>query len=125
MRATLQQLGIIPSFNRPKTSNDNPYSESLFKTIKHIPNYPVRPFEDIDVAKSWVELFVEWYNNSHYHSGIGYVTPSQRHDGLDSKVLKQRQETYLKAREKNPNRWSGDIRNWAVKESVRLYGYRD
>ena len=79
MLATLQELGIMPSLSRPSVSNDNPYSESLFKTLKYRPEYPERAFENITAARCWVEGFVSWYNTEHRHSGIKLVTPEERH----------------------------------------------
>ena len=76
---TLQKLGIMPTFSRPSVSDDNPYSESLFKTLKYTPTYPSKPFDDIESSRCWCDTFVTWYNNSHCHSGIGFVTPVQRH----------------------------------------------
>jgi transposase InsO family protein len=64
MLATLQRLGVAPSFSRPRVSNDNPFSESLFKTMKYCPSFPERGFASLDEAKSWIEKFVNWYNNS-------------------------------------------------------------
>ena len=83
MLATLQALGVIPSFSRPSVSNDNPYSESAFRTLKYRPWYPTRPFDSLEAARAWVEGFVHWYNEQHRHSAISYVTPHQRHEGLD------------------------------------------
>lgn len=87
MLATLQQLVIMPSFSRPSVSNDNPYSESLFRTLKYRPNYPGKPFADVRSARSWVEGFIGWYNHEHRHSAIKFVTPAQRHCGEDSSIL--------------------------------------
>jgi len=112
MLATLQKLGVVPSFSRPSVSDDNPYSESLFRTLKYTPGYPGKPFETIEAARKWVHGFVQWYNNEHRHSAIRYVTPNQRHRGEDSDVLRQRRAVYESARERNPERWSGDTRNW-------------
>lgn len=110
--STLQWLGIIPSFSRPSCSNDNPFSESLFKTLKYKINYP-KTFNNIDEVKKWMERFVNWYNNEHRHSGIQYVTPNQRHTGLDKSILEKRKLTYKKAMDKNPERWSKKItRKW-------------
>ncbi|MDH4201255.1 MAG: IS3 family transposase [Spirochaetia bacterium] len=119
MLATLQRLGVIPSFSRPGVSNDNPYSESLFKTLKYHAGYPDY-FESIDHARAWVKNFVDWYNNFHLHSGIKFVTPMQRHLGLDKAILETRKITYQKAKQKNPMRWSGDTRNWDWQETVIL-----
>jgi len=112
MLATLHKLGVIPSFSRPSVSNDNPYSESLFRTMKYRPEYPSKPFEDINQAQSWVDGFVFWYNTQHLHSSIRYVTPDDRHYGRDEYILANRRKVYKKARSRNPNRWSKEIRNW-------------
>ena len=118
--ATLEKLGVVPSFSRPGVSNDNPYSESLFKTMKYVPYYPDKPFEDITRARRWVEKFVVWYNTEHLHSAIKFVTPQQRHEGLDKEILSQRTRVYEQAREKNPSRWSCKTRDWAEIPEVRL-----
>jgi transposase InsO family protein len=112
MLATLQQLGVIPSFSRPSVSNDNPYSESLFRTLKYRPEYPEHPFINLSAARGWVQGFVDWYNDEHLHSAIHFVTPAQRHAGDDVAILGQRKQVYLKAQSNNPGRWSGDIRHW-------------
>ena len=112
MLATLQMLGVVPSFSRPSVSDDNPYSESLFRTLKYTPAYPNKPFESLEAARKWVHGFVQWYNNEHRHSAIRYVTPNQRHRGADKELLKQRDAVYEAARERNPERWSGKTRNW-------------
>ena len=119
MLATLQHLGVLPSFSRPRVSNDNPYSEALFKTLKYTAGYPGF-FSSIEEARIWVEAFVTWYNNEHRHSGIKFVTPMQRHNGEDKKLLNKRRETYKKAQQKNPERWSRNIRNWDWIEEVCL-----
>ena len=119
MLATLEKLGVAASFSRPRVSNDNPYSESLFKTLKYCPKYPDR-FKSITEAKSWVIKFINWYNN-HPHSGIKFVTPNERHQGLDIEILERRKLVYLKAKYKNPERWGGrKIRNWNREEKVYL-----
>jgi transposase InsO family protein len=125
MLATLQALGVVPSFSRPAVSNDNPYSESLFKTMKYRPAYPVRPFADLMAARQWVGSFVHWYNAEHRHSAIGYVTPEQRHAGLDVELLRKRAATYAAARAAHPNRWSGDTRNWDPVVVVHLNPERE
>jgi transposase InsO family protein len=83
MLATLQRLGVVPSFSRPSVSNDNPYSERLFVTMKYTPAFPSKPFESLDAAREWVYGFVHWYNEEHRHSGIQFVTPAQRHSGVE------------------------------------------
>ena len=87
MLATLQRLGIVPSFSRPSVSDDNPYSESLFRTLKYTPSYPSKPFENLDEARKWVLTFVCWYNEKHRHSSIRFVTPAERHSGTDLDIL--------------------------------------
>jgi len=112
MLGTLQSLKVATSFSRPSVSNDNPYSESLFKTMKYCPMYPENGFENIEQAKEWVAIFVKWYNTEHLHSGIKFVTPESRHNGDDKAILEHRKDVYRSAKESNPNRWSKDVRNW-------------
>ena len=120
MLVTMQSLGIMPSFSRPSVSDDNPFSESLFKTVKHCPLYPTKPFESVDEATAWVESFVSWYNTEHLHSAISFVTPNSRHCGADVEILKKRVVVYEKAKEKNPSRWSKLTRNWDRVATVKL-----
>lgn len=120
MLATLQHLGIAASFSRPRVSDDNPYSEALFRTLKYRPWYPDRPFQSIEEARAWVVDFVLWYNNEHLHSAVGFVTPADRHDGRDIEILANRQRVYEQARMRNPERWSGAARNWTRVKSVAL-----
>jgi putative transposase len=120
MLATLQQLGVMPSLSRPAVSNDNPYSESLFKTLKYRPTYPLKAFAKVTDARDWVIGLVKWYNHEHRHSAIRFVTPAQRHEGLDVKLLDQRKAVYETARAKNPRRWSGATRNWQRIQAVHL-----
>ena len=119
-QATLEKLGVQSSFSRPRVSNDNPYSESLFKTMKYRPKYPFKGFESLDEARKWVDKFVKWYNYTHLHSRIGFITPYQRHYGLDKKVMEKRKGIYKKAKVKHPERWSKNIRNWSLPEYVSL-----
>jgi len=120
MLATLHSLGVMPSFSRPAVSNDNPYSESLFKTLKYRPDYPLKPFANVVAARQWVAGLVEWYNHEHRHSAIRFVTPAQRHAGLDASLLEQRRAVYEDARRRNPLRWSGATRNWQPIAAVHL-----
>jgi transposase InsO family protein len=117
---TLHVLGVMPSFSRPAVSNDNPYSESLFRMLKYRPEYPEKPFASLAETRRWIEWFVDWYNNAHLHSEIRYVTPAQRHRGEDRAVLEKRKQVYRLAKAKHPNRWSGDIRNWEPITTVYL-----
>ena len=120
MLATLQRLGIVPSFSRPSVSDDNPFSESLFRTLKYTPAYPSKPFASLQAAREWVHCFVQWYNEEHRHSSIRYVTPGQRHRGEDIAILAARQQLYEEAKRARPERWSGDIRNWTPIDAVWL-----
>ena len=120
MLATLQALGVMPSFSRPSVSNDNPFSESLFKTLKYRSAYPLQPFENLLAARQWVGQFVTWYNNEHRHSAIRFVTPAQRHDGQDISLLAKRTKVYEAAKQARPERWSGSTRNWQYVSEVHL-----
>ena len=112
MLATLQRLGVVPSFSRPSVSNDNPYSESLFKTLKYRPGYPEKTFNELADARKWVTQFADWYNNEHRHSAIRFVTPAQRHARQDIELLRRREAVYAAAKTRHPERWSRDTRNW-------------
>ena len=120
MLATMQNLGVIKSFSRPATSNDNPFSEALFKTVKYCPSYPRKPFKNIEHAVAWMESFTEWYNKKHRHSGIKFVTPYQRHYGLDEEILVKRRCIYEAAKLCNPKRWSGSTRCWESEKKVYI-----
>lgn len=113
LRATLERLGIEPSYSRPRVSNDNPYSESLFRTTKYRPDYPVDGFNSIDQAREWVLRFVTWYNEEHRHSAIKFVTPAERHTGADREILERRKAVYEKAKADKPERWTGETRDWS------------
>jgi putative transposase len=120
MLSTMQSLGVIKSFSRPATSNDNPFSEALFKTVKYCPSYPRKPFKDIKHAETWMGNFTLWYNTEHKHSGIKFVTPYQRHHGLDKGILMYRKEVYESAKSRNPRRWSGTSRCWLPAKEVYI-----
>ena len=120
MLSTLQRLGVVPSFSRPSVSDDNAYSESLFRTLKYTPTYPSKPFPSIADARQWVHEFVTWYNQSHRHSGLKFVTPDQRHKGEDTTVLNQRNAVYEEAKACHPERWTGQTRNWKPIKEVWL-----
>jgi len=107
LRAKLTDLCIAPSFSRPRVSNDNPYSESLFKTLKYHYSFPEEPFESLQAARTWVAGFVDWYNQDHRHSSIKFVTPNQRHAGEDIAILNKRKLALEKAKQKHPERWNG------------------
>jgi transposase InsO family protein len=120
MVATLERLGVLASFSRPGVSNDNPFSESLFRTLKYRPEYPSKPFADLEAARSWVTGFVRWYNTQHLHSAIRFVTPEDRHSGRETTILAARQVVYERARSERPDRWSGAVRNWDPITEVHL-----
>ena len=120
MLVTLQKLGVIPSFSRPSVSNDNAYSEALFKTLKYTPGYPGTPFNSIEQARQWVCGFQHWYNEIHHHSALKFVTPNQRHKGEDFAILAGRKVLYEDARKQRPERWSGSIRDWEPAQVVYL-----
>jgi putative transposase len=120
MLATLQKLGVVPSFSRPHVSDDNPFSESLFRTMKYRPEYPSQPFASLQHARNWVREFVLWYNTVHRHSAIRYVTPEQRHQGQDVGILQQRERIYERARQRHPERWPNRTRDWKPVDTVVL-----
>ena len=116
----MQRLGVAPSRSRPSVSNDNPYSESLFRTLKYRPAMPVKPFEHLLQARRWVSDLVHWYNDEHRHSAIRSVTPSQRHAQHDKDLLAGRAAVYELARQTHPQRWSKQCRNWHRIDQVHL-----
>lgn len=120
MLETLYALGIVPSNSRPRVSNDNPYAESIFKTLKYRPNYQPRGFETIKAARLWVQCFVAWYNNEHKHSGLNFLSPAERHEGLDKEIFEKRTAVYEAARNKHPERWTKNIRNWSLEDEIFL-----
>ncbi|MGH2603764.1 MAG: IS3 family transposase, partial [Dehalococcoidia bacterium] len=100
--AKLRELNIESSFSRPRVSNDNAFSEALFRTCKYVPDYPVNGFADLAKARRWVRGFVGWYNHEHRHSGIRFVAPAQRHAGEDQEILARRHALQQAARQQNP-----------------------
>lgn len=120
MLATLQRLGVVTSFSRPRVSDDNPFVEALFRTLKYWPEYSSSGFASVEEARVWVARFVDHYNNEHQHSGIGFVSPADRHDGNDLAVLAARRTVYARARKLHPERWSQRSRPWARPLTVTL-----
>jgi len=123
--AAMRSLGVLPSYSRPRVSNDNAYAEALFRTAKYCALWPQRPFASLEQARVWVQRFVDWYNNDHLHSAIRYVTPAQRHLGQDRELLARRTQVYEEARRRWPWRWSGSTRNWQPIGHVYLNRERD
>lgn len=117
---TMRDLGMEPSYSRPRVSNDNAYAEALFRTAKYCPMWPQQPFDTLDEARQWVVQFVRWYNEEHRHGGLKYVTPAQRHQGHDGALLEQRVQLYAQARQRHPERWASVSRNWHLEEAVYL-----
>jgi len=104
----LADLGVTKTHSRPHVSNDNPYSESQFKTLKYCPEFPER-FGSIQDARVLCRDFFTWYNTEHKHSGIGLLTPEQVHYGLAAEVLSNRKKVLEAAFYKNPSRFKGNI----------------
>ena len=104
----LSDLGVTKSHSRPHVSNDNPYSEAQFKTLKYSPEFPGR-FGCIEDARSFCQQFFGWYNKEHRHSGIGLMTPEQVHYGLAQQIYEKRCQVLLSAFESNPRRFKGRV----------------
>jgi transposase InsO family protein len=111
LKATLEKMGVLTSYSRPRVSDDNPYVESLFGTLKTRVGYPKRPFQSLSEAQAWVDRFVAWYNEEHRHSALNWVTPMARHRGEDGRQLALRRRTYLLAQKRHPARFPNGIRN--------------
>ena len=118
LESRLEELGVLRSFSRPRVSNDNPYSEALFRTAKYRPDYPRRPFASVEEACLWVASFVDCYNHRHRHSGIKFVTPHQRHNGEAVEICRHRAFVYEQARWRHPRRWPRSTRGWLQPEEV-------
>lgn len=125
LREKTKDMKVTLSFSRPHTSNDNPFSESVFGTLKMCPDFPEKPFDSLEAAREWTASFTHYYNFHHKHSGINFVTPIERHMGLDREILKKRETIYQLAKEKNPARWSGKIKNMDYIEEVFINKPKD
>ncbi|MCX7119928.1 MAG: IS3 family transposase [Legionellales bacterium] len=101
----LEHLGVAKTHNRPYTSNDNPFSESQFKTLKYRPEFPGR-CQSIEHAEAFCQQFFTWYNKEHYHSGIAWLTPESVHYQQGASILKQRHDVLMQAFLANPGRFS-------------------
>lgn len=120
LRAKLQALGITPSHSRPGVSDDNAHIEAWFRTCKYAPSYPPDGFETIEAAREWVLRFVTWYNGTHRHSALAYVTPEQCHSGVHRALLERRRQVYAAARQQHPLRWKRHARPWDAPDQVWL-----
>ncbi len=104
----LSDLGVTKTHSRPHVSDDNPYSEAQFKTLKYCPEFPER-FGSIEDARSFCRSFFQWYNEEHHHSGIALLTPSQVHYGRAEEIQRQRASVLQAAYEQHANRFKGKI----------------
>lgn len=120
MVVKMQKLGLRPSYSRPGVCDDNPFSESLFRTMKYRPDYPDKPLESVEKWQAWVDAFKDWHDTVHLHSGIKFVTPEDRHAGRDVEILENRRRVYEQAKARHPERWSGEIRDWTPVGAVVL-----
>lgn len=120
MLAMLEKLGVTKSFSRPRVSDDNAFIESVFKTLKYHNKYPGH-FNSLEEATLWMQDFTKWYNEEHYHSGIKFVTPAARHQKKDKEQLENRRKVYEDAKQKNPLRWSKNIKNFDYIDKVNLH----
>lgn len=120
LRVKLQEWGIAPSYSRPGVSDDNAFVESFFRTLKYCPKWPAKGFQNLSEARKWTQRFMEWYNHTHQHSKIRFVTPAQRHRKEDEAILARRHQLYEEAKAKRPDRWSGKTRNWKPIGTVAL-----
>jgi len=116
----LEKLGIQSPYSRPRLSNDNPYSEVIFRTLKYRPEFPYDGLKSIEDARSWTGRFVHWHTHEHQHSAINLVTPKQRHTDAHIEIIKKRHEVYQLAKQKHPERWPKSSRKWSPHESVAL-----
>ena len=126
LKATMERLGVLPSYSRPSVSDDNPFAESLFRTAKYRPEYPDAPFDSMADASRWADGFVGWYHHDHLHSGIGFVSPLDRHEGRAEAILASRRAVYELARQRHPERWAGrEVRAWNHPSTVTLNPMKD
>ena len=100
----LDRLGVQKTHSRPYTPDDNPFSESQFKTMKYRPDFP-KQFDSIDAARAWAQRFFHWYNHEHHHSGLVLLTPAQVHTGQAAHVIQQRNQVLHDAYQRHPERF--------------------
>lgn len=117
--ALLYDLGCSNSFSRPRVSNDNPFIESFFGTLKTSVKYPGK-FESIDQAREWMASFIDWYHTQHRHSGIQFFTPQQMRSGDYRKLIEKRNEVKRQAVKRNPRRWKNGVKLWTTNHQVYL-----
>lgn len=120
LKSKLEALGIGSSHSRPGVSDDNAHIEAWFRTCKYAPSYPAKGFETIAQARAWTLRFVTWYNGTHLHSALAYVTPEQRHTGAANAILARRRDVYAAAQQRHPLRWKRHIRPWLAPNEVWL-----
>lgn len=114
----LADLGVTKTHSRPHVSNDNPYSEAQFKTLKYRPTYP-KEFGSVADARAWTRQFIDWYNQQHYHSGLGLLTPAVVHHAQSVLVRSRRQEVLKAAQVAHPERFvQGEPRLPALPQAV-------
>jgi putative transposase len=108
LKARLTELEMLMSYSRPRVSNDNPYSEALFRTVKYCPAWPTKGFASLSAVRDCMLTFERAYNEQHLHSGIRYVTPADRHQGVEQERLEHRKAVYKRAKRRHPQLWSGN-----------------
>jgi putative transposase len=114
----LADLGVTKTHSRPHVSNDNPYSESQFKTLKYRPDFPER-FGSMEDARGFCQTFFPWYNTEHHHSGISFLTPEQVHYGLAKQIVKEREAVLKMAYQIRPDRFKkGPPKPMSLPEAV-------
>ncbi|WP_315858153.1 integrase core domain-containing protein [Cyanobium sp. Morenito 9A2] len=118
LESRLEKLGMVRSFSRPRVSNDNPYSELLFRTTKRRPGCLRKLFASREEACLWVSAFLDWYNHQHRQSGIKFVTPQQRPCAQAIEICRHRAHVYKQARQLHPGRRSHSTRFWHQPEVV-------
>ena len=113
------RLGIIPSFSRPRVSDDNPYIESFFKTTKYKAGYP-KCFHSLKESRDWFSNFIDWYNNEHRHSSLQYVTPMEKRKGKHFAIFKNRNSVLEKAKAEHSERWGTRATKQYVVKTVEI-----
>ena len=120
LMALLTSVKMNISHSHPRTSNDNPFIESWFKTMEYDVTYP-RAFSSEDAAREWMGQFVHWYNTVHLHSSIGYVRPHQMRYGQAKAIVRKRKRTLELAKQQHPERWGSlPQRRWKIYKEVVL-----